>query len=178
MVSATPLFVVNKLGMKFSTSRNTTVLGLIFMDGRATIEKICYAVNSLSVPSATFIIIVACTIILSMGLKRATEWRKKSTQSQGDRTGNRNQKVGRMVVTISTLFIICFIPINISMLAMAFDPELSFSGKHFNIVVVLSGLSLLLESINSSMNVFIYYKMSTKYRETLDDIFCRKKHKF
>lgn len=176
--SASPMYVVNRLGMKFSLLRNRTVFGLLFTEDRENVEKISYVINSLSVPCAAFIVIVACTITLSMGLKKAVEWRNKLSQGNCNRVNNRNQKVSRMIVMISTIFIVCFIPINISMLAIAFEPAFGFGGRYFNIVIVFSGLSLTLESVNASANIFIYYHMSGKYRKTFLEIFCTRRNKF
>jgi hypothetical protein len=51
------------------------------------------------------------------------------------------------------------------LLTVAFIPSLSIQGKHLNIGIVVIGLSYTMECINSSMNIFIYYHMSSKYRD-------------
>lgn len=76
-----------------------------------------------------------------------------------------------MVVLISALFIACFVPISIIFIAMCFEPEFSVYGKYKDLLCVIGGLGFMLESINSSVNIFIYYYMSTKYRSIFREIF-------
>lgn len=160
--------------MKFFPHRNRTLLGLIFTEDRENVEKISFAINNFSLPFVAFVIIVVCTFTLVLKLNRATQWRKKSTSpAQVDNVTSRNQKVAMMVVMISTLFIACFIPLSITMLAVAFNPDLSLGGKYVNISIIIGGLDFVLESINSSGNIFIYYHMSIRYRSTFRQIFGR-----
>lgn len=43
--------------------------------------------------------------------------------------------------------------------------KLSFGGRYLKVTLRLGGLLLVLESVNSSVNIFIYYRMSSIYRE-------------
>lgn len=164
--SASPVYTVNKLGTKFSPELNTTIFGLIYTEGREQVEKLTFTINNFILPFVTFIIIVICTVTLVVTLNNTTKWREQSaslTSSQG--VSNRNKRVAKMVVMISTLFIICFVPISVCMLALAFYPELSFGGEYVNLGIMLGGICFIMESINSSANIFIYYHMSAKYRD-------------
>lgn len=168
---AAPSYSVNRLGFKFSPQRNKSVLGIVFVGTRENVEKISVAINNVSVPLVAFTIIVVCTMTLSLGLRRATKWRKQSAQASADKISSRNQKVANMVVMISTLYICCFIPVNILTVLFAYEPDISLGGKYFSLTIILSSFGLILESINSSVNIFIYYRMSSKYRDTLHKIF-------
>lgn len=77
-----------------------------------------------------------------------------------------------MVVIISVMFIVCFSPMCINLLAVAFEPEFSFGGKYLKITLIFGGVGLILESINSSMNIFVYYNMSSRYRDSYQRVFC------
>lgn len=169
--SVSPVYTVNRLARKFSLLRNKTVVGLVVGKNRETVEKISFAFNSVSIPFTAFVLIVACTVTLSLGLQRATEWRNKSVQSENDKISNRNQKVAKMVVMMSVLFIVCFIPANIIVVSFAYEPALSFGGRYLYLTIMLGALGLILESINSSANIFIYYSMSSKFRETFREVF-------
>lgn len=171
VVSAAPMYIVNRLGLKFSPLRNRTVLGLIFMENRETTEKVSSTVNNISIPLTAFAVIVVCTVTLVIELRRSSKWGIKSTQ----RACSRNRKVIKMVVTISTLFIVCFIPVNINAVATVFETQLWYTGKYVNVTIMLAGISFILESVNSSANIFIYYNMSSKYRDTFQEIFYQRK---
>lgn len=171
--SVSPVYVVNSLALKFYPDRNKSLIGLVFTKDREHVEKISYIINNIFVSFSAFVVIIFCTTILVIKLNRKTRFRKTLvSKDQGDNISSRNQKVAQMVVMISTLFIACFIPFCVIFLAMSFEPKLSLQGDYRNTVILISGVGFILESINSSMNIFIYYHMSSKYRNTLRDVFC------
>jgi hypothetical protein len=170
--TSTPYYFVSKLGFTFSQVRNKTIVGLISSRNREQVEKITFTINNFLIPICAFAIIVVCTAVLSMKLRSSTKWRHTTTNSsQVEKVSNRSQKTSKMVVMVSTLFISCFIPVNINMLVIGFIPELSVGGKYMSLSVIICGLGYVLESINSSMNIFIYYYMSSKYRESFLKLF-------
>lgn len=170
-----PLYVVHRLGMKFYPERNRSLIGLIYTEDREEVEKAYFLINNTLIPFSAFIVIILCTVKLVLHLQHNTEWRKKSTSSaQGDVVSHRNMKVAQMVVMISTMFIACFVPLSFVFMAMSMVPGLSIDGKYRNILTVLGGLGFVLESINASMNIFIYYHMSSKYRDAFQKLFRRR----
>lgn len=170
--SITPIYVVNRLGRRFSPLRNKTSIGLVSDENHEEVVKITLSVNNFIIPLVAFVVVASCTLILSVQLRRSAKWRTTITsKSQAERMSSRNQKVAKMVATISTLFIICFLPSAIMMLAVAFEPRLSVNGDLLNVTIIMAGITYVVESINSSMNIFIYHTMSTKYRETFRMIF-------
>lgn len=169
--SAVPIYVVNRLEMKFSVYRNKSVLGLIYTDNRELVERVSFAVNQVLVPFSAFFIITVSTTTLVIKLHESTKWREKSVTSSQAIVSNRNQKVAKMVVMISGLFIICFIPVSIIFIAVCVVPELSFYGKYRNMLTIIGGFGFLLESVNSAVNIFIYYSMSSKYRFIFHQMF-------
>lgn len=171
--SVAPIYAVNKLGVKFVPLKNRTLIGLLVSNDRASVERVAFAVNNAFIPFSAFVIIIMCTATLIFKLQQKTKWRMKSSAStQADNISSKHQKVAKMVVMISTLFIICFIPFSILFIAMSVVPELSLDGKYRNIIIMIGGFSFVLESINSSVNIFLYFHMSSKYRATFLQLFC------
>lgn len=172
---STPVYVVNRLGRIFSPLKNKTIVGLIFREDKAQIEMFTLAVINFFIPVCAFLIIVVSTITLSAQLHINADWRKRTTsEGQADKITSRNLKVSKMVVTMATLFIVCFAPITVIMMAVALEPDLNLNGKYLNITVIMSGFIYILEGINASMNIFIYKHMSTRYRDTFRTIFLTK----
>lgn len=170
--SVTPVYVVNQLKLKFYSHRNKTLIGLIFAENREHVERISFAVNNAFVPYSAFIVIIICTITLVIKLQNTAKWRQKSATSvQADNVSNRNRKVAKMVVMISVLFITSFVLVSSMYLAMTVESELSISGRHRNVGIILAGLGLVLESVNSATNIFIYYYMSSKYNTAFRQLF-------
>lgn len=172
--SATPVFCVNRLGKKFFPDKNKTMIGLVFTKDREKVEEISFAVNNVFIPFSAFAVVLISTVTLVIKLERKSKWRMEAAaSSNANSTTNRDQNVAKMVVLISTLFIACFIPVVVNFVTMLLIPEFSFDGKKKNLFLVMFGLGFFLESINSSMNIFIYYRMSSRYRAVFHQIFCR-----
>lgn len=161
--------------MKFYPDRNKSLVGLVYIADRETVERVSYIVNNVFIPFSAFLVIIICTIILVIKLRQQANWRQKSTTAeQADKVTIRNQKVAKMVVMISTLFIVCFVPVSLVFIAMSLEPELSVAGKYRKILIIVAVLGVLLESVNSSVNIFVYYRMSSKYRTTIRELFILK----
>lgn len=171
--SMAPVYVVNGLGQRFFPHKNKTMIGLILARNRQTVERISFLVNNAFIPFTAFLLIIICTIILTFQLHNKSKWRKKSTTTaQADSVSNRNQKVAKMVVTISTVFIVCFVPVSAMSMVIFIDPRFSIGGTFMNMLLLIGGLGFVLESINSSVNIFVYYQMSSKYRDVFHECFC------
>lgn len=171
IASMAPVYMFNTPGMKFFPQRNRTLLGIIYPANRELSEKIFYTVNNVFVPFCAFVVIIICTIVLVFKLQETSEWRKTSAVTQADNVSNRNQKVAKMVVIISSLFIACFVPVAILFIAMSLEPGLSRDGEYRNVLIVFGGLILVFQSVNSASNIFIYYRMSSKYKIVFRQIF-------
>lgn len=170
--SSSPVYVVNRLDWKFFPALNKTLIGIVRSDHAEDVDKISFIINNAIIPFSAFMIIIVCTVILVVKLEMKAQWREKVSQSeQVTNVSKSNKKVSKMVVMISILFISCFIPIGVMFLAMALLPGFTIYGKYKNILLIVAGLCVCLESVNSSSNIFIYYHMSTKYREAFRQLF-------
>lgn len=170
-LSDIPVYVVNRLGIKFSPLKNKTLVGIIFQDDKEVVERVTFLIINFVIPFGAFMIVTICAVILSTQLRRSTEWRQIAPiDAKNDKISSRNLKVAKMVVTIAILFIACFTPITIVMLAIAFVPAMSLSGRYVQVSIILGEVTFILEGINSSMNIFIYHHMSSKYRDTFKQL--------
>lgn len=163
-----PRYVVNRLDTKYSLLRNKARLSLIFMKHRGIVEKISIAINNSSIPLLSFIIIIISTKTLLVAVKKASKWRRTSSQTQVNKT--RNQKVAKMVVIVSTLFIFLFYSHKDYHHGNGVWTWIILWWKicSINFSLLLGEVSIILKSINSSSNIFIYCHMSSKYRKQLD----------
>ena len=54
-----------------------------------------------------------------------------------------------------------------------FVPEMNTGRRYQNTVLMLTWLLEIATYTNSSFNIFVYYSMGSKYRETMKALFCR-----
>ncbi|RUS68752.1 hypothetical protein EGW08_023487 [Elysia chlorotica] len=147
-----------------------------------------YFIFSLSVPSLIcFFVVSVSTVILVVCLKQNLEWRNAATatkqSAQSGQSGqscqnsgvSKERKAARSVVAICTIFIVCFAP-NVALFLMSvvypkfttYDPYL---GNLKRILLAISGV---MQVMNSSVNILVYYRMSSRYREVFNSLFCRR----
>ena len=128
-----------------------------------------------------FITIVVTTTITAISLRRVVQWRQSSTSSVSVSISSCVKEIAltKTLVATSVLFIVCLAPTIMFHIASFVEPEFYFTGSYYNLAYLLTNVMLFFRVSNSSFNFFIYYNMSTRYRETLRDIFrlCVRKRK-
>lgn len=176
MLSFLPEFETSYFDWKFYPERNRTLLGLMFTSNRKSKEGIVFCLYSV-LGTASFIAVIIFTIILVVQLKQKTKWRKKANadRERSESISVRDRRTMNMVVLIASVLIVCYTPGVVVSMASFFVPEFSVAGQQVNIFYVAWSFVFIFEAFNSSINIVLYYKMSTKYRQTFHELFgiCR-----
>lgn len=168
------------LCFKFIPERNRTMIGVVYYFdaySRAIIFIVSYAVNCVLMPMVFFMSVIVFTVILVVKLKAKASWRYSNSSAVGQtnqkslNVNTKEMKVAKMVVSISIIFIICFIPAVVSFIAGFVEPRLSGEGLYRNLFFITIAVSATTQAINSSTNIFVYYIMSSKYRESFLTLF-------
>lgn len=151
--------------------RNRTLLRLLFTHNRESVLGLVFVLNS-TLGLLSFLAVTLCTAILVWKLKVMARWRQNSTFNldQFCSFSLRDRKTVNMIVLIATILIICYTPGTVFLMITFFVPEFSVVGRYSNVFLAAWTFGLLLEVINSSVNIFLYYKMSTRYRQTFGQI--------
>lgn len=152
---------------------NATAIGLVFTSSRKNLKGICFVIHSL-LSTTSFFGVVVFTVVLVIKLRKSSEWRKKATSGHGNARSisTREQKTVKMVALIASVLILCNTPgAIVSMATFIVGPELSVTGKYINVCISVWSIACSFQTVNSSVNVFFYYNMSSKYKQTFDDIF-------
>ncbi|KAI8764397.1 hypothetical protein BgiMline_035475 [Biomphalaria glabrata] len=173
--SAAPEFYVNQFVWKFYPEKNRSLIGLHFVEDRDKFEKVTFPLNNVIMQYLAFSVVLVCTIILVVKLNEKTKWR--SVSARGDNTNtisNKDRKVIKMVSFVSAAFIVSYLPSSILFMAMAIKRDFHPSG-YFNIFHVTWSFAFVLEAVNSTITIIIYYQLSSKYKKMfLATFLCRK----
>ena len=129
-----------------------------------------------AVPSTTcFFIVLLTTIALVVRLNKNLEWRRQTSQ-QRDKTSDKESKIGKTIIAISILFIVCFFPNVANFLATAAYPAYSYSNPYlWSLRTVVFTFTGVLQAISSSTNIYFYYGMSSRYKKVFSDCFSLRK---
>ena len=82
------------------------------------------------------------------------------------------QKITAMLVTVSMVFLVCILPGAVNSIATHVASSYSPVGKKRNLYMLISTITFLLETINSSVNFIIYMAMSKRFRLLYKEMFC------
>ena len=152
-----------------------------YRDNKIAMDILRRLVYSTVLTMLFFTSIAVTTTITAVRLRRVVQWRQRSTSSvYGSVTTSIKEIVlTKTLVATSVLFIVCLAPTVMFQIASFVEPEFYFTGRYYNLAYLLTNVMLFFRVSNSSFNFFIYYNMSTRYRETLRDIFrlCVRKRK-
>ncbi|KAH9505318.1 hypothetical protein Btru_059247 [Bulinus truncatus] len=174
-----PVYSTMYLSWNFYPKRNRTLLGLGFLRDRSEPLRLTYMLHvglSLSGLCGLFLL----TFLLVAQLYRRRTWRFKNSgqsEKQKDSLSSRDKRSAKMVIVVAVFYFIFFLPIVCSTLVAFFVPDFNFSGKYDAFIRISYGVALMALSVNSTINILIYFKMSTNYRETFRKLFNFSCHK-
>ncbi|BFZ21965.1 hypothetical protein BsWGS_25004 [Bradybaena similaris] len=153
------------IGPHVNTSNNVSVISLTYTSSGHQIESALIYFATFS-QFASFFSVAVSTAGLVVTFRNKIRWRDASVTSvQKSTLSARDNRTIKMVICISTIFIISYLPITISQLGMLFYHDYNFGRRYHNLLVATSTVFFCLESINSSSSILVYYNLSSRYRD-------------
>ncbi|RUS74383.1 hypothetical protein EGW08_017864 [Elysia chlorotica] len=131
-----------------------------------------------AVPSATcFFIVVITTSFLVVRLRKNSKWRKEIS-SQSERSSDKENKLVKTIIAVCTIFIVCFFPNVLNLFVQIIHPSYRHLDPYLgSLILIMFTISGLFHSISSSINIFFYYRMSSKFKRVFTEtFFCTKKN--
>ena len=155
----------------------TAIASEFYLSHQLLIDYIDSFVYGAGIPGLTIIVGTTTTIITAVKIRQAATWRAETAASGSSSSSMPLREVAltKMLIGISVLFIVCVSPLALFRFACLLLPEVNTGRRNQNIY--LSGLWILeaFAYVNSSVNVFVYYAMGSRYRETFWSLFRKKK---
>ncbi|KAK6990390.1 growth hormone secretagogue receptor type 1 [Biomphalaria glabrata] len=172
VASLVPLYFSAYFSWNFIPAKNTTFLGVSYRSNKLVIQDLLYIFQA-SLALAAFACTVMFTSILIVSFKKNAEWRQKSTfdSDQTKTKSKRENRTVRMVIVVACVLIVCYTPACVSSLVSAVIQDYSITGRQSNIFEAVWSFGFLLHSVNSSINMLLYYRMSGKYKTTVQEMF-------
>ena len=130
---------------------------------------------SFSIPTfVCFILVTTGTIFLVAKLRQSADFRKSTAVTRPQKISTKDKTVSNMVIAICVIYIVCLSPnVATTLASTAFSQFHSFNPTYGNIVISSLDVSLMFQSICSSINFFVYLKMMSKFREIFNTVFFR-----
>ncbi|GFO48573.1 peptide receptor gpcr [Plakobranchus ocellatus] len=176
-----PHYATMQLTYIQSPVTNRTELAFTWTEYSIYVESITLFA-SFTLPSLIcFSIVVVCTTFLVIKLNQSARWRQSTSNVAGSKQdgtrpiSSKETRVVHTVVLICAIYIFCFAPNVFTITAMAVYPNFHQRDPYLgNLVSVCFSVAYPCQSISSAINIFVYIRMSTKYRETFCQLFCQR----
>ncbi|GFO36778.1 chemosensory receptor a [Plakobranchus ocellatus] len=167
----------------FNPYLNITILNTIPVNSEFAIlfEKFSIVIGGVIQPLLAFSIVLICTVLLVLQLRKISFWRMSVTSAKIQRVQHKENPAGnssaaearisqkeerlvKKVVAIATIFIVSYVPTCIMLLCDAVFDEFNLFGVYRRLFIVFAYITSLGQSISGSVNILIYYKMASKFR--------------
>ncbi|XP_055898911.1 sex peptide receptor-related protein 2-like [Biomphalaria glabrata] len=169
ITAVSPFLVARPLGSKLIPSINTTLIGLFYTENGPYIERIAFCFNAI-LQFTSYILNIIFTAVIILQLNLNSRWRQ-NLSSLKDRS-KRDKKLAKMVGCICSIFIVCAMPSCVNFMMSVLQVS-GFSGWDRSFLTFRE-IIMTLEAINSTINIIVYYNMSSNYKEAFFSIFCLK----
>ncbi|XP_059173505.1 uncharacterized protein LOC131954040 [Physella acuta] len=167
LLATTPAFVGFRIGLTFDPSSNSSMLGLVAETSSGLLETISLLTNVFIQFLTYFLVMGFASGLIKVFLKNS-EWRKStSTASQNSSLTSRDTRLVKVIALISAVFVVCSTPAVLGSVAMMLVREFSVTGRYKNLFVASFSTFFLLESVNATVNFFIYLNTSSKFKVEL-----------
>ncbi|GFN74532.1 chemosensory receptor a [Plakobranchus ocellatus] len=177
------LYIRYKFVWVFNPYMNRTILNTIPVNSEFAIlfDKISFAICGVIQPLLAFSIVLICTVLLVVQLRKISFWRTSVTSAKSQRVqseenpgassstaeasiSQKEERLVRMVVAIATIFIVSYIPTCITLLCYVIFNEFNMFGVYRRLFIASGYILSLGQPISGSVNILIYYKMASKFR--------------
>ncbi|XP_059163869.1 probable G-protein coupled receptor B0563.6 [Physella acuta] len=170
--SVLPLYFSAYFSWNFYPASNKTKLGISFLPNKPEIESFIFTFQA-ALAILAFVCVIIFTSILVIKLKKKSKWRQQSTfdKDQTESMSNRERRTVSLIILVAIVLIVCYSPAVTCSITTSVYPDFGITGPQSNLFHVAWSFGFLCHSINSSVTIFLYYNMSSKYRATFNQLF-------
>ncbi|BFZ06851.1 hypothetical protein BsWGS_09890 [Bradybaena similaris] len=150
---------------------NSSKLIVALSEERTKIEMGHNISNAAILPSFCEMAVVFNTLVMVIGLKRSSNFQKKSSDHQRNTsTSSKYKKLAIVVCCISGIFIACNTPVVMFIYCKYFISGFTYTGVHGQLYVVGAYILFILYAVNASVNFFVYVSLNQRYRDKLREL--------
>ncbi|CAL1527153.1 unnamed protein product, partial [Lymnaea stagnalis] len=162
------LYYSNEFAMTYNPRFNLSQFTMKTIPERVDVAFYINAFVLLLLPLVNYAFIMSCTLVMVIQLKIATKWRNGACAGSpnGDHRIHltKETRLTKLIATTTSVHVVCHAPSNAALIISCFVPEFSFNGRYSLAYLTLCILGFLLETVNSSIPLFVYYGQSSKFK--------------
>ncbi|XP_076464818.1 uncharacterized protein LOC143296673 [Babylonia areolata] len=147
------------------------VVGEFYKNNQEFIDQLDSSVFGAGLPGVVIIVVITTTKLTTTRLRQIVTWRAETSSSA---LSAREVALTKMLVGNSILFMACLSPVAVIRISWLFLPAMISTQENLNIFLTCLWIIETFTFINASLNIFVYYAMGSRYRETFWALFGRK----
>ncbi|KAK3702406.1 hypothetical protein RRG08_067259 [Elysia crispata] len=169
---------------QFDPNMNVTIKTVLYDGGvgQSVLQKVALFLFGVVYPTSSGVSVTVCTAVLVVTLKQSTRWRNLnasggSTSSTDAKNGStsesshimstRDVRVTRVVVIVTSVFLVCSLPTIGQLVANSVFQDYSATG-YFTYLYHINGMvAVWVTQLNSSLNIIIFTVSGQRFRATL-----------
>ena len=140
-----------------------------------------------AIPVVVILVVTTTTIITAAKIRQAALWRAGTSSASSSSNNNNSSSttpplispkeiaLTKMLIANSVLFIACVLPIALLRIPWLILPEMDIGRRNHNFYLLSQWIKELLSYFNSTFNIFVFYAMGSRYRQTFWELLGRKK---
>ncbi|KAK6999610.1 fMet-Leu-Phe receptor [Biomphalaria glabrata] len=172
IMSLVPIYYTKYLDWKWYPELNESRIGMVMLEGSQELDGVSSSLYSSYMISA-FLAVTAMTFLLLLLYKSQTQWRLDNVKGTKfkEKMAGRDGTIVKIVLVEGFLFTVTYSASALVLLINILEPEFSYVGRLSNLYFAAFSVSFLLDDINSSLHIVLYFKMSSNFRAAFFDLF-------
>lgn len=180
-----PAFATQGLQWAFDPVTNRTRLVLWLSPNRPGVEIFVERFNGMVVPLLAQILITGSAGFMVKGIKKSVDFRKEAAMTPASisaqttsRSTKRNKtmthgstKITQVVILLAIIYFVCNLPTLVVLLLRVLIPDTDAGRQQRSLYSILYAIVTLFSLINSSVNIFAYYYVSSRYKHQIRVLF-------
>lgn len=158
----------------FDEINNKTRIVMWFSPQREQIKDIIWFIFEMLLPTIVEIILIVCTIVMSIKLRASANFRSKtgnqeetSSKSNVAKMSNRELRIIYQVILIATVYIVFTVIKIFNSLYKSYHPDFDNGKPNQYFYLVVNNFIVSCDAINASLNFIIYYNFNSAFRTNL-----------
>ncbi|GFO13504.1 chemosensory receptor a [Plakobranchus ocellatus] len=173
-----PLITHSGILLKFDPRINATRYRLWVHPNRETIKDVLWISVDSPVCVGAQVTLSVCIVFMVKVLRAAVKFRLKASvtnnskldsNKSNEKLSTKETRIVKQLVLVSTIFIICNTPKILTFLAATIEPGFDLGGRYQNFYQVSVSATVLFDTLNSSVNMFVYYFYNSKFKSIFNN---------
>ena len=177
-------YLPHKFARQVDPDNNSTLLVFYVSTSREVmfLYGLAFLLYGFVYPLSSWVTVFVCTTLFVNRLRQKAAWRKLNARGKTPRNlgpeasrkqqlSSREDRITKTVVTVASIFIVCSLPISANLFAVLFEEEYHLMGPYRYLYMINSMVCFMLSQLNSSLNVFVFALMGSKFRSVLCGMF-------